>query len=60
MCPLTSIVGLTAIGGYIYVGALFGRVSLKAGNGYVRAVLDALMWPLMAWVAIEKLYKYSA
>ena len=57
MCPLTSLVGFAAIGGYVYVGVMFGRVSAKAGNGYGRAAWDAFVWPLMGWAAIEKLYK---
>ncbi len=57
MCALTSIVGLAAIVGYVYVGVMFGRVSIKAGNGIGRAAWDALVWPVMGWAAIEKLYK---
>ncbi len=60
MCALTGIVGIAAIGGYIYVGAMFGRMSVKAGNSIIRAAVDAATWPLMGWAAIEKLYKYQA
>ena len=56
MCPLTSIVAFAAIGGYVYVGVLFGRVSTKAGNPIYRVLFDAITWPIMAWAAIGKLY----
>ena len=57
MCAFTSFVGFAAIGGYIYVGMMFGRVSFKAGNNPLLVAWDALVWPLMGWAAIEKLYK---
>ncbi len=53
----TSTVGMMAIAGYVYVGVMFGRASVKAGNGWMRAAWDAAIWPLMGWVAIENLYK---
>lgn len=57
MCALTSIVGLAAVGSYVYVGIMFGRMSIKAGNSIMRAAVDAATWPLMGWAAIEKLYR---
>ena len=56
---LTSVVGLASICGYVYVGIMFGRMSVRAGNGYGRAAWDAFVWPVMGWAAIEKLYKVT-
>lgn len=53
---LTSAVGVAAIGGYLYVAAMFARASYKAGNKWTRVVIDGLTWPVMGWAAIEKLY----
>lgn len=53
----TSTVGATAIGFYVYVGIMFGRASIKAGNTRTRAAVDAATWPVMGWAAIEKLYE---
>lgn len=57
MCVFASLLGWAAVGGYVYVGVMFGRVSAKAGNGIVRAAIDAAIWPVMGWAAIENLYK---
>lgn len=54
---LTSTVGLAAVCGYFYTALMFGRTSLKAGNGWVRVLTDALTWPVMGWAAIENLSK---
>lgn len=57
MCALTSVVGVAAVVGYVYVGVMFGRMSIKAGNGIARAAWDAFVWPVMGWAAIEALYR---
>lgn len=57
MLILPSVVGMAAIGGYLYVAIMFGRASRMAGNGWMRVVLDAATWPVMGWAAIEKLYR---
>lgn len=54
---LTSVVGIAAVCGYLYVAAMFARASYKAGNSFLRVVLDGVTWPVMGWPAIEKLYK---
>jgi len=59
MCVFAGLVGWAAVGGYVYVGVMFGRVSVKAGNSIGRAAWDAFVWPVMGWAAIEKLYKYT-
>lgn len=56
---VTSLVGLAAVGGYLYVAAMFARVSHKAGTGIARTVMDALVWPVMGWQAIQDLYKVT-
>lgn len=57
---VTSLVGMAAVGGYLYVAAMFARVSHKAGTGMARTVLDALAWPVMGWQAIQDLYKTNS
>ncbi len=57
MCVFAGLLGWAAVGGYVYVGAMFGRVSAKAGSGIMRAAWDAFVWPVMGWAAIENLYK---
>lgn len=59
MLFVTSLVGMAAIGSYLYVAAMFARVSHKAGTGMTRTVLDALAWPVMGWKAIQDLYKVT-
>ena len=57
MVFLTSTIGLAAIGGYVYVAIMFGRASRMAGNSWTQVVIDAAGWPVMGWMAIEKLYR---
>lgn len=56
---LTSVVGMAAVCGYVYVGVMFGRMSVRAGNSITRAAWDAFVWPVMGWAAIENLYKVT-
>lgn len=57
---LTSVTGLAAVGGYVYVAVMFGRASAKAGNSIGRVIIDAATWPIMGWQALEDLYRVDS
>ncbi len=57
MLELFYLVGIVNIISYLYTAIMFGKVSWKARNKPGRVLVDALIWPIMGWTAIEDLYK---
>ena len=48
----TSLVGLAAVGLYVYVGVAVGKNAVKQGNSLRRAAFRAATWPASIWTLV--------
>lgn len=53
---MLSLLGLTLIGGYLYVAIAAARAEIRSGAKYTTAITKAVVWPATIWHTIEKLY----